>query len=80
MRNDKSTSGEAQRQRTLEELRIAPRTSYDLRRLGCYQAPARIFELRKMGFDIRTELVDLYDIDGYLHPRCARYHLIEEVA
>jgi hypothetical protein len=76
----KSTAAEAQRERILHALRIAPRTSYDLRRLGCYQAPARIIELRRRGFDIRTELVDLYDIDGYLHPRCARYHLHEEVA
>lgn len=78
MRNGKSTSGHAQRQRILEALRIGPKTSYDLRRLGCYQAPARIIELRRAGYDIQTEFVTLYDIDGYLHPRCARYHLHEE--
>lgn len=70
-----STTSEAQRQRILEALRTGPKTSYELRRIGCYQAPARIIELRRMGYDIRTELVDLYDRDGYLHPRCARYHL-----
>jgi hypothetical protein len=75
-----SSSGEAQRQRILEALRAGPKTSYDLRRLGCYQAPARVIELRRMGFEIQTELVTLYDRDGYLHPRCARYHLHEEVA
>lgn len=74
----KSTASEAQRQRILNALRTGPKTSYDLRRLGCYQAPARIIELRRMGFDIETELVDLYDRDGYLHPRCALYHLINE--
>src|SRR5690625_2925193 len=66
-----STATEAQRQRILNALRNSPKTSYDLRRMGCYQAPARIIELRRMGYDIRTELVDLYDRDGYLHPRCA---------
>lgn len=71
----KSTATEAQRQRILEALREGPKTSYDLRRMGCYQAPARIIELRRMGYDIETELVTLYDRDGYLHPRCARYHL-----
>lgn len=71
----KSTSAEAQRDRILEALRTGPKTSYDLRRMGCYQAPARIIELRRMGHDIQTELVSLYDRDGYLHPRCARYHL-----
>lgn len=73
----KSTSTEAQRQRILVALRAGPKTSYDLRRLGCYQAPTRIIELRRMGYDIKTELVALYDRDGYMHPRCARYSLIE---
>lgn len=76
----KSTAAEAQRQRTLEELRIAPRTSYDLRRLGCYQAPARVLELRRMGYDIRTERVTIWDRDGYRHCGVALYHLHEEVA
>lgn len=71
----KSTATEGQRQRILEALREGPKTSYDLRRMGAYQAPARIIELRRMGYDIETELVTLYDRDGYLHPRCARYHL-----
>ena len=74
----KSTSTEAQRQRILNSLRAGPKTSYDLRRMGCYQAPARIIELRRMGHDIETELVSLYDRDGFLHPRCARYHLTKE--
>jgi hypothetical protein len=33
-----------------------------------------------MGYDIRTEFVTLYDRDGYMHPRCARYHLMGEAA
>lgn len=70
----KSTASEAQRERILEALRTGPKTSYDLRRLGCYQCAARVIELRRAGFDIRTELVTLYDRDGYMHPRCARYH------
>lgn len=74
-----STSSEAQRQRILKALENGPKTSYDLRRMGCYQAPARIFELRRLGYNIRTELIDLYDRDGYLHPRAARYHLMQEV-
>lgn len=74
----KSTATEAQRLRILEALRIGPKTSYDLRRMGCYQAPARIIELRRMGYEIETELVTLYDRDGYMHPRCARYHLRAE--
>lgn len=75
----RSITTKAQRQRILKALRNGPKTSYDLRRIGCYQAPARIIELRRMGYEIKTELVTLYDRDGFQHPRCARYHLISEV-
>lgn len=74
----KSTATEAQRQRILEALRISPKTSYDLRRMGCYQCPARIFELRGMGYVIRMERVTLYDRDGFAHKGAARYHLESE--
>lgn len=75
----KSTASEAQRERIIAALRIGPKTSYDLRRLGCYQAPARIKELRdRFGFNIITDRVTLYDRDGYAHPRAALYTLISE--
>lgn len=76
----KSTAGEAQRQRILEALRIKPRTSYDLRRIGCYQCPTRIKELRAKGWNISTARVTLIDAEGYLHPRCALYSLFEATA
>lgn len=75
---NKSTSTAMQRQRILEELSSGPKTSYDLRRAGCYQAPTRIFELRQIGYDITTEFVTLYDRDGFMHRNCARYHLRKE--
>ncbi|AOF86501.1 helix-turn-helix domain protein [Hydrogenophaga sp. RAC07] len=71
-----STSVEAQRDRILTALREGPKTSYDLRRIGCYQAPARIKELKdRFGYVIRTERVTLYDRDAFCHPGAARYHL-----
>lgn len=77
----RSTASEAQRDRIIEALRSGPKTSYDLRCLGCYQAPARIKELRdRFGYSIRTERVTLYDRDGYMHPGAARYHLEAEPA
>ena len=67
--------------RIVRALRTGPKTSYDLRRLGCYQAPARVKELRdKLGFDIRTERVTLWDRDGYEHKGAARYVLVSEPA
>lgn len=74
-----STSVEAQRERIIAALRECPRTSYDLRRMGIYQAPARIKELRdRYGFDISTERVTLYDRDGFPHLNAARYSLVAE--
>lgn len=74
----RSTATEAQRMRILEALRVGPRTSYDLRRMGCYQCPARVLELRRMGYQIHTERVTLYDRDGYAHRGAARYTLVYE--
>lgn len=76
----KSTTSEAQRQRVLEALRLRPHTTHDLRCLGIYQAPARVIELRRRGYNIATERVTLYDRDGYPHFRAARYHLEAEPA
>ena len=75
----KSTHSEAQRQRILDALRHRPQTSYDLRRIGCYQAPARVKELRdRFGYVIETTRITLVDRDGYLHPRAALYSLVSE--
>ena len=77
--SDKSTATEAQRQRVVEALRRRPHTSYDLRRLGIYQAPARVKELRDLfGYVITTDFVTLVDRDGYRHARCALYTLVSE--
>jgi len=77
--SEKSTATEAQRQRIIEALRRRPHTSYDLRRLGIYQAPARIKELRdRFGYSIATDFVTLVDRDGYWHARCALYTLVSE--
>ncbi|WP_427183738.1 helix-turn-helix domain-containing protein [Bordetella bronchialis] len=73
--NPKSTASEAQRERILSALSTGPKTSYDLRRLGCYQCPARVLELRRRGYDIRTDLVTIYDRDGYRHDRVALYSI-----
>lgn len=71
----KSTATEAQRDRILEALRNGPKTSYDLRRMGCYQAPARVFELRNQGHVIHTAFVPVVDADGYRHAGVALYSL-----
>ena len=73
-----STATQAQRARIVEVLRRGPHTSYELRQIGCYQAPARILELRRAGYEIRTQLVNLWDRDGYEHKNCALYHLEDE--
>ncbi len=77
--DSKSTATEAQRERIIEALRLRPHTSYDLRRLGIYQAPARVKELRdRFGYGITTDPVVIVDRDGYRHARVALYTLISE--
>src|SRR5690606_34858122 len=74
----KSTATEAKRDRIIDALPSSSQKNYQLRRMGAYQAPARTIELRRMGYDIETELVTLYDRDGYMHLRCAGYNLRAE--
>ena len=71
--DSKSTGTDAQRERIVEALRLRPHTSYDLRRLGIYQAPARVKELRdRFGYGITTDPVVIVDRDGY---RGGRLHV-----
>jgi hypothetical protein len=75
--SDKSTASEAQRQRIVKALTLRPQTSYDLRRIGCYQSAARIKELRdRFHYVITTDRITLVDRDGYIHPRAALYTLV----
>lgn len=77
--SERSTSVEDQLHRIARELRISPKTTYELRRIGCFQVAARVKELRdRHGYSIRTERVTIYDQDGYLHINAARYHLVSE--
>lgn len=73
--NAKSTANEAQRDRIIKALKRRPHTSYELRKMGCYMANTRVMELRRMGYDIRTERVSIWDDQGYPHRRVALYAL-----
>lgn len=75
---DKSTSGNAQRVRILQALCLRAHTSYELRKLGCYQAPARIIELRRQGHKISTKRVTIWDDEGFRHDGVALYTLHEK--
>lgn len=73
------TATEAQERRIIAALRRGPKTTDQLRALGCYQVSARIHTLRhRRGFEISTELFNGYSVDGYSHARMARYTLIGE--
>lgn len=77
--SDKSTRAEAQQQRIIAALRSGPKTTDDLRALGCYQVSARVHALRhRLGYEIQTDLFDGYAADGYSHARMARYTLVGE--
>lgn len=74
--SNRSTATEAQRDRILNALKQRPHTSYDLRLIGCYQAPTRIKELRdNLGHCIETTRVVVVDNEGYTHRGVALYSL-----
>jgi hypothetical protein len=74
----RSTAVEAQRQRILSALRRRPQTTEDLRKIGIFQAAARIKELRdRFHFSIETVRVTVVDRESYSHPRAALYVLHE---
>lgn len=80
MHKAKSTASEAQRTRILKALARRPHTSYELRKLGCYQCPARIIELRRQGYEISTERVSIWDDEGCRHDGVALYTLTGDKA
>lgn len=77
MTKKRNSDANTQRGRILAALRCHPHTSYELRKLGCYQANTRVLELRRMGYDIRTKRVSILDDDGYRHDGIALYVLYE---
>lgn len=73
----KSTTRAAQHEQILRMFDAhRQRTTEDFRAAGIYQVSTRILELRRKGYDIQTELVDLWDRAGVKHRRCARYTLV----
>lgn len=76
-----STTGDAQRQRIVEMLRLRDRHTLDFRRVGIMQSQTRIHELRARGYDIPTVgRVTIIDDQGYPHRGVAIYALIAEPA
>ncbi len=67
-----------QQQIILSALGSGPKTTDQLRALGCFQAPTRVFELRAQGHQIETELVTAWAADGRPHPRMALYTLTKD--
>ncbi|WP_373424234.1 helix-turn-helix domain-containing protein [Variovorax boronicumulans] len=75
--HEKSTATAAQELRIVEALMSGPKTTDDLRSVGCYQVSARIWGLRARGYNIVTDLFNGYAADGLRHARMARYTLVE---
>jgi hypothetical protein len=74
-----ATATGAQQVRIIKALRVGPKTSHDLRKLGVYHVAGRIKELRdEFGCHISTHPVTLIDGDGFSHRGCALYTLVTE--
>lgn len=77
--NPKSTQTEAQYERIRNMLRTGTRSTFDFRKAGIMAPAARIKEMNGKGYYIPTvALRDLWDDEGYCHPRVAVYELIDE--
>jgi hypothetical protein len=75
----KSTATEIQLDKAVLLLRQGPKTTIDLRNHGIMMPAARVFQLKnERGHTITSEMVTLYDENGFRHVKCARYHLIHE--
>jgi hypothetical protein len=74
-----NTETGAQRMRALAMLRTGEKSTFDFRRAGIMQSSTRIFELRALGYVIRTaDRRDMYDAEGVRHRGVAVYALDSE--
>jgi len=65
-----------QRARLTAALKITPVTTYEARKfLDIYDSPARILELRKLGWQIDTQRVHQKTDAGVIHKRIGKYVL-----
>lgn len=78
--NAKSTATEAQYRRIVRMLRTGDKSTFDFRKAGVMAPAARIKELNdNHGAYIPTVAQrDMWDEEGYLHPRVAIYSLVDE--
>ncbi len=76
----KSTATQAQYERIVNLLRTGTRSTFDFRKAGIMAPAARIKEMNdKYGYYIsRIASRDLWDDEGFMHPRVAVYQLIDE--
>lgn len=75
----KSTATEVQLEKAMALLRQGPKTTIELREHGIMMPAARIFQLKnERNHTIISELVTLFDANGYRHSKCARYSLVAE--
>jgi len=75
----KSTATEAQYERIDRMLSTGEKNTFEFRKAGIMAPAARIKEMNdKLGYYIPTiDQRDLYDDEGYCHPRVAVYELID---
>jgi hypothetical protein len=80
--SSKSTATRAQYERIDEMLSTGKKSTIQLRRGGVMMPAARIKEMNERhGYVIHTvDRRDIYDEQGYLHPRVAIYELVERPA
>lgn len=76
---DESPAAFAQRARLLEALRLGPVSTFKARdALGILMPAARVFELKVLGYGVRTDRIGARDSAGVWHTGIASYVLVSE--
>lgn len=76
--SSRSAATEAQIQKLLALLRLAPRHTHELRALGVSHPAGRVLDLQKRGYSLSSTRVTTVDSDGYSHAGVAMYSLDAE--
>lgn len=63
----------------IDALKTGPKSTLDFRyQYGVLEAPARICELKDLGFVFHKETIEQADVFGYMHKNIARYTLLAD--
>jgi hypothetical protein len=76
--DSRSTERDAQMRKLFALLKVSPRHTYELRRLGISHPAGRVQDLRAEGHHIATTRVTVVDENSFSHVGVALYSLVDQ--